>query len=52
MFLFLLGLVVGGCLGIIIVAILSAGAKADEWMEYTLKKLDQSTSGEQNIIIH
>ena len=51
MLLFLLGLVVGGSLGITIMTILSTGAKADEQMEYMLKKFDQFPLDKQNIII-
>jgi uncharacterized membrane-anchored protein YhcB (DUF1043 family) len=40
MLLFLLGLVVGVICGIMVIAILNAGAVADQWMEYNLKKMD------------
>ena len=40
MLLFSLGLIVGVIFGITLIAILNAGAVADQWIEYTLKKMD------------
>jgi uncharacterized membrane-anchored protein YhcB (DUF1043 family) len=40
MLLFLLGMIVGLIFGITLIAILNAGAVADQWMEYNLKKMD------------
>jgi uncharacterized membrane-anchored protein YhcB (DUF1043 family) len=44
MLLFLLGLIVGVIFGITLVSILNSGAIADQWMEYTLKKMDRISS--------
>ena len=51
MLLFLLGLIVGVVSGITLIAILNSGAIADQWMEYTLKKMDHISSSDKNIII-
>jgi hypothetical protein len=37
---FLLGIIVGMTLGITLIAILNAGAVADQWMEYNLNKMN------------
>ena len=50
MLLFLAGLIVGVIFGITLIAILTSGANADQWMEYTLKEMDHFSSGDQNII--
>jgi len=50
MLLFLVGLIVGAIFGIPLIAILTSGAKADQWMEYTLKEMDHFSSSDKNII--
>ena len=50
MFLFFVGLIVGVIFGIVLIAILSSGAIADQWIEYQLKEMDQFSSPNQPII--
>ena len=50
MFLFFVGLIVGVIFGIVLIAILSSGAIADQWIEYQLKEMDQFSSTNQPII--
>jgi hypothetical protein len=50
MLLFLLGLIVGVIFGITLIAILNAGAVADQWMECTLKGIDRISLSDQNNI--
>lgn len=50
MLLFLVGLIVGVIFGIVLIAILTSGAIADQWMENTLKEVDHFSSSDQNII--
>jgi hypothetical protein len=50
MFLFFVGLAVGVIFGIVLIAILSSGAIADQWMEYQLKEMDRFPSNNQTII--
>jgi hypothetical protein len=50
MFLFFAGVIVGVIFGITLIAVLSSGAIADQWMEYQLKERDRFSSGIQTII--
>jgi hypothetical protein len=50
MFLFFVGLIVGVIFGIVLIAILSSGSIADQWMEHQLKEMDQFSSNNQTII--
>jgi hypothetical protein len=50
MLLFLAGLIAGVIFGITLIAILTSGAKADQWMEYTLKEMDHFSSSDPSII--
>jgi len=50
MLLFLIGVIVGIIFGTAVIAILASGAKADQWMEYTLKEMDHVPSSAPNII--
>jgi hypothetical protein len=50
MLLFFAGLIAGVIFGITLIAILTSGAIADEWMEATLKEMDHFPSSDQNII--
>jgi hypothetical protein len=50
MFLFFSGLILGVIFGIVLIAILSSGAIADQWMENQLKEMDQFSSTNQPII--
>jgi uncharacterized membrane-anchored protein YhcB (DUF1043 family) len=50
MLLFLAGLIVGVIFGIVLIAILTSGAIADQSMEYTMEELNHFSSSKQNII--
>jgi hypothetical protein len=52
MVLFLIGLIVGGILGITLLAVLSSGATADEQMEHMMKESANFLIDKQNVIIH
>ena len=52
MILFLLGLIVGGILGIALLAVLSSGAMADEQMEHMMKKSANFLTDKQNVIVY
>ena len=52
MVLFLLGLIVGGILGIALLAVLSSGAIADEQMEQMMKESANFHIDKQNVIVH
>ena len=48
---FLLGLMIGAILGVFFVAILSAGAIADEQNDHLLRTLKRQKEAEQNSVI-
>ena len=50
MVLFLIGLIVGGILGITVLAVLSSGANADEQMERMMKESANFSKDKQNEI--
>jgi len=52
MVLFLLGLIIGGVLGITLLAVLSSGAIADEQMEHMMKESVHFLMEKQDVIIH
>lgn len=52
MVLFLLGLIVGGILGIALLAVLSSGAIADEQMEHMMKESGNFLIDKQNVIVY
>jgi len=52
MVLFLIGLIVGGILGITLLAVLSSGANADEQMERMMKESANFLIDKQNVIIY
>ena len=51
MVLFLIGLIVGGILGITLLAVLSSGANADEQMERMMKESANFLIDKQSVII-
>jgi hypothetical protein len=50
MFLFFAGLIVGAIFGIALIAILSSGAAADQWMESQLKEMDRCSPDCRSIV--
>ena len=52
MVLFLIGLIVGGILGITVLAVLSSGANADEQMERMMKESANFLIDKQNVVIY
>jgi len=54
MVLFLIGLIVGGMLGMALLAVLSSGAHADEHMEHMMKASESANFliDKQSVVIH